>query len=92
MTAFALTAEGAVVHVIPHMAGDTGPSRLARPRFRLLVALLAIKVAVPAIEPEMRCRMIEVPGFPGPGGVAGFTFFAVAALVLVVLRMATVAA
>lgn len=92
MTTFALTAKCAVVNVVPHVAGNTRPARLARPRFRFLVTLLAIKLAMSAIEQEVRRRMIEVPGFPGTGGMAGFTFLAVASLVLVVLRVAAVTA
>lgn len=84
MTTFALSAELPVVHVFLDMAGDAGPPQPDRSRFRLLVAVLALGLAVRAIEGKTGSGVIEIPGLPGTGVVAGFALLAKGGLVLVI--------
>ena len=54
MTTLALAAKRAVMHVILDMATYAGLTRFIRPRFRLLVTILALDLAVTSIELEAR--------------------------------------
>lgn len=92
MANLALDAEPAVMNVIRGMARKTGPRRLDRLGFCFLVTIFALDLGMLAGQHEARRRMIEIPGFPRTGGVAGFALLAVAAFVLVVLLVTTVTA
>lgn len=55
------------------------------------MAVVALDFQVPAVKVEVRLVVIEIPGLPGSGAVAGFALDAENPLMHIVLFMAAIA-
>lgn len=91
MAAFALWTESAVMDVILDVAAHAGAPRLFGAIQRFLVAVVAGHLAMCAFQGEPRLIVIEIPGFPSAGVMAGLALRAEASLVHVLLLVTAVA-
>lgn len=90
MTTLALAAETTIVHVVLEVTIHTCLAQFDRVARRLLMTIVAGHFHMPAIQHKLRSVVIEIPGFPGTGVMTGLALDAKAALVLVVLFMASI--